>query len=338
MSDDEEVDEEEMQLDYEDKCNEVVELQSELRAAKMESQQLRLRLQAATKNGGSAAGVVNGLPAVVPPAPSIEQQRAQELLRMVSWLAEHVVLDEAPPEILDVGFEVPIGGRTVHLQRVRQWSMVGVQGGAQLRLSVPVQHQECVGALLATAKAHDNMPDANALKEFAANWDLVPGELTTVTHSRAEPAVLLAHRSSMDGILVATWPTREALEAFRALHATNGETPKVGNRVEVEYDGQWYLGVLHAIDAAGKASVKCDVDEPGVHTIAPLHRVKRIPQEGSNAKEQPSAAAGTTPAAPADRSEALRQRLMSEGAAQPEPENNGSGSRATNHRRTRSAT
>mmetsp|Transcript_85719 Transcript_85719/g.135371 ORF Transcript_85719/g.135371 Transcript_85719/m.135371 type:complete len:127 (-) Transcript_85719:202-582(-) len=39
--------EEDLQIEYEEKCNEVVELHQELRAAQLEAQRLRLRLQAA---------------------------------------------------------------------------------------------------------------------------------------------------------------------------------------------------------------------------------------------------------------------------------------------------
>lgn len=51
--------------------------------------------------------------------------------------------------------------------------------------------------------------------------------------------------------------------------------PKVasGDRVEVEYGGRWLPGVLQLV-SGGVASVKCDVDSPGVITVAPLTSVR----------------------------------------------------------------
>lgn len=351
-------DEEELQLDYDEKCAEVMELKAEVRASKLEAQQLRLRLQAAERSRGTStlAGARGALgptlPAALPLAPApgpaapdgaqvARAARARELRPLISWLAAHTAID-LPAEILDVGFEVPVSGRTVHLQRVAQWPLSGLQG-SRLRLSAPVEHQEMVLQLLAGAKARGNVPEPVALQQFAECWDLVPGEVTTAAHVRAEPAVLLAHRSSMQGILVATWPSREALEAFHALHARNGDVPRVGDRVEVEYEGDWYVGVLHSIDAAGKASVKCDVDEPGVLTIAPLQRVKHVgatlPGDVSVAAASAAGAGhtqgegglgGVEPCGCGQAVERLRQRLLTD---QPT-----ASSSQVGHRRTRSAT
>jgi hypothetical protein len=210
-----------------------------------------------------------------PPNVEEQQQQGQEMRRLISWLAENCAL-EKKPEILEVGLDVPFGSQTVHLEKVAQWPLSGLKG-SRLRLSVPVEHQDAVLEFLVSTRANGNVPDPAALANFATYWELVPGELITAVHASPKAAVLLAYReSSQQGILVASWPTREALEAFRALNSTNGRVPAVGDRVEVEYEGQWYLGELQYIDTWGKASVKCDVDEPGVLTIAPLHRVKLL--------------------------------------------------------------
>lgn len=262
------IDEEELQIDYEEQCDEVVELQNELRAAKLEAQQLRLRLQAA-RNRGSAQADTAAMPAV---GPSAEEQRAAEFHTLLRWLAEHADLNSV--EVFDVGYEVVVSGRSVLMQRVAQWRLATAPGG-QLRISVPFDHQESIAGLLAATKACGAV-DAESLRRFSAVWDLVPGELMTAARGSTEPAVLLAFRGAPQGILVASWPTPQALEAFRALSSTAGETPQLGERVEVEYEGSWYMGTLHSVDAAGKASVRCDVDAPGVFTIAPLYRVRRI--------------------------------------------------------------
>lgn len=265
------VDEEELELEYDELCNEVCELTSELRASAIEAQQMRMRLQAVLRKGG---GDARPGPAVLPGAGSlqVQDQQLEDMHNLIRWLAEHV--DFQTREVLDVGFEVPIGGRTVQLLRIVQWPLASAFGG-QLRLSAPVEHHEALAQLLAAAKARGSVAP-EVLRAFTAEWDLVAGELLAATQLTAEPSVLLAHRRSPQGILVARWPTRDALEAFHALHSAGVEVPRVGDRVEVEYEGSWYSGTLHSVDSDGKAGVKCDVDAPGVLTVTPLHRLRRI--------------------------------------------------------------
>lgn len=255
-----EVPEEASLLEYEELCNEVLELQAELRAGKIEVQQLRLRLFSASKSSASGASAVAPAPAL--PA-VLEEPRAQELQRLFKWLAGTVDLSES--EIFDVGFEVPIGGRRVHLHRVVQWPL----SVAGLHLTAPLEHREPLGNLLASTRSTGKV-DTAALLHFLAGWDLIAGEFAA--SGVAEPSVLLSHRDSTQGILVAAWPTREALQVSRACSSSL----RLGERVEVEYDGQMYPGVLHAVDAHGMASIRCDVDPPGVMTVTPLSRVHRI--------------------------------------------------------------
>lgn len=324
------IDEEELQLDYEDKCNEVVELQHELRIARLEAQQLRLRLQAAAKKNGSNQAQMAAMPAVGPSAgESAEEQRSNELHTFLRWLAEHADLSRV--EVFDVGYDVDVAGRFVQMQRIAQFPLTNATGG-QLRMSIPIEHQESITGLLAATKACGGV-DAESLRRFCAVWDLVPGELMTAARRSAEPAVLLALRGAPQGILVASWPTPQALEAFRAVSATVGETPLPGDRVEVEYEGAWYNGILHSVDAAGKASVRCDVDAPGVLTIAPLFRVRRMVAMPPVAHQETHAAVEVPPTphcADASRSAELDGRLRWCNAV--------SERRAfANHRRTRSA-
>lgn len=202
------------------------------------------------------------------------EERAEELRRLITFLAEHADLQNA--QILHVGFEVPIGGRKVHLQQVVQWTLPSVAGG-RLRITAPIEHQVPFSNLLATTRASGEVA-SYAINGFVSAWDLVAGELTTAAHANPEPSVLLAHRGSTQGILVAAWPTKEALEAFHALcSGPTGDVPlRLGDRVEVEFEGVWYAGVLHGVDATGKASVRCDVDGPGVITVTPLCNLRRL--------------------------------------------------------------
>ncbi|CAE7278075.1 unnamed protein product [Symbiodinium natans] len=257
-----------LQLDYEEACNEatVVDLLAELRASTLEVQQLSLRLKACR---GTKA------PFALPALPPAEEPRARDLRQLFEWLAETV--DLSSPEILDVGFEVPIGGRTVHLHRVVQWQLTAPSG---LKLTAPIQHQDALGQLLAAARATGKV-DSGALLHFWGAWDLIAGELTTAAHPNPEPSVLLAHRASTEGILVASWPTREALQAavyaapVYAAPVVYAPAPQPGERVEVEYEGQRYVGILYGVDH-GMATVRCDADPPGVMTVAPLSHVRRL--------------------------------------------------------------
>lgn len=48
-----------------------------------------------------------------------------------------------------------------------------------------------------------------------------------------------------------------------------------GDQVEVEYDGEWFSGVLQLVEGE-VAHVQCDVDPPHLVTLAPLRNVRRV--------------------------------------------------------------
>jgi len=266
QTEDSDIDEESLQLDYDEICNEVVELQQELKAARIEKQQLQMRLKAAAARCPLASTMVPQLPPV-----GCADPRLGELENFVMWLAEHVRLDRSV--VLDVGLEVPVANRAVQMQLVVQWPLTFALG-RRLHLSAPLECKDQLQSLLTSAK-EDGKVTPESLQTLASFWDLVPGDLETITQKGPEPVVMLAHKFQQLGILVATWPTAGALEAFRALCSVDGEPFQLGQRVEVEYDGQWYVGTLHSLTATGKASVSCDVDGPGVLTVAPVYRVRR---------------------------------------------------------------
>ncbi|CAK0800219.1 unnamed protein product [Prorocentrum cordatum] len=317
------MDEAELQAQHDEACDEVAELAGELRAVQLEAQQLRQRLQAAARSHGGVPAPT-ALPAAGSAPAAEEERQASDLRRLIEWLARHA--DLARPELLDVGFEVPIGGRTVHLQRVVQWPLTTAPSGGRLRLTAPAELQDRLGSLLAAARTEGHA-QASELKAMAAAWDLVSGELAPAGRAVPEPSVLLAERGSDRGILVATWPTSEALLALPAKSSTaiprlgpsrgpctpdaplplaaasppqhGGEwgAPLPGDRVEVEYEGRWYAGVLHAVGGEGKASVRCDVDAPGVLTVAPIYRVRQLGADAAAAASAAGAAAAGRAAA-----------------------------------------
>jgi hypothetical protein len=259
-------DDEELQLDYDDKCDEVVELQNELKAAKIEAMQLQMRLKA-------SAGKRVTTPAKLPTVSSVAvtDPKQAELENFFMWLSQHACLDRV--EELDVHLSVPIGANTIQMQRVVQWPLTFAVS-KHLRLSAPIECKEDLQELLARSKSLGKVAP-ELLQTWFQSWELVPGDLETITQKAPEPVVLLIHKVSKAGIVVASWPTVGALEAYRALCSADGEPFCVGERVEVEYEGQWYVGTLHSLTATGKAAVNCDVDGPGVMTVAPVYRVRR---------------------------------------------------------------
>jgi len=294
--DNEDTNEDDLELQYEEACNETAELERELRAAKLEAQQLRLRLAAAqTSKIGSD---VHKAPVVLPGVENeLQAQRIQGVHDMFKWIAEHVDLSHT--DTLDVGCEVPIGGRTVHLERVVQWALPSAPS-KRLKLSVPVEHQDEIVGLLKTVKSTGRLGPPSFVQQLADTWELVPGELSTPSQPCAEAAVLLAHRTSSKGILVATWPTHESLKAFALMFASDGFTPSAGQRVEVFYEGYWFAGTFETMDTTGQAVVKCDVDDPGIFTVVPLHQVRSLSARGTSPDENRVPAAAGNAALPAN--------------------------------------
>lgn len=266
-----EEDEEVVQIDYDEACDEVVELQNELKAAKIEATQLRMRLKAV------AAQATNpGCETLVPtcaamPAVAQADVQLEELQNFVVWLSEHVCLEKEV--IMDVGLEVPIAGVGMQMGRIVQWPLT-FQLGKRLYFSAPLECREQLHELFMSTRAQGKVTP-ESLQTLSTFWSLVPGDLETITQKVSEPVVMLAQKTAPLCMLVASWPTPGALEAFRALCSVDGEPFQLGQKVEVEYEGNWYLGTLWALSATGKASVCCDIDGPGVLTVAPVYRVRR---------------------------------------------------------------
>lgn len=275
--------EEEMRLDCEEKQNDIVDLQAEVRAARLETQQLRMRLQALSKNGGKASNLK--MPSADVDAPrntTLEDPHIAELRPLLSWIAQQVDFQQA--QKLEVGLEVTVGGQATFIDRVAQWPLKGTT--PELWLSVPIAHEQAMARLLRTVR--DGSADSEEMRSFAKLWSLVPGELSVQTFTRPQAAVLLADRGGVlassqpprehvgFGALVAPWPTAQALEHFRVLNSTENQLPWSGDRVEVQYEGNLYAGTVNSVDTFGRASVKCDLDGPGVFTISPLCRLRLL--------------------------------------------------------------
>lgn len=262
---------EELQLDYDEKCDEVSDLQRELRATNIEVQQLQARLKAAMGAGASPNSAVS-----LPSATCQQETRVSELNTLLLWLANHVDLTRT--ETFDVGFKFSVGGRAVTLQRISQWPL----SVNDLRLSVPDARQREMQVLLAAVRSAGVVPPS-ALARFATNWELVRGEIGVfIETSEVHPALLLKHRDGQQSMLVACWPTQEKLRTFYDEHGPDPEgVLRIGDRVEAEYEGRWYPGYVHFVDMYGKAGIQCDEDPKGVFTITPFCCVRKIESEPS---------------------------------------------------------
>jgi len=260
-------DAEEMQEEFDEKCNEVVDLKNNLRASQLEAQQLRMRLKGVLPSAGSLIAL---------PGSSLteEQRRGVEMQNFLKWLVS--CMDISYSEELEVGLQVPMQGRSVFLGKMTQWqSSVG-----GLCLSVPVEFAEEVSSVFKCSQAQGGNVESSVGRHFADSWELLPSVI--VVAGQPEPAVLLSRRGEEgpeQNMLVASWPTREHVlsEIERAATDIDANELYVGMRVEVEFEGQWYFGIVHAVDViAGRASVICDVDAPGVVTRAPIASLRPL--------------------------------------------------------------
>jgi len=261
-----EYDADEMEEEYQDKCNEVVELRYDLRASQLETQQLRMRLRGVLPSASS----LTALPESVI---TKEMQRRVEMQSFFEWLAVH--LDLSHFEEFDVGFQVPVQGRQIVLGNMTQWH----SREGSLRLTVPTEFSNEVLSVFTLAQYMGGKIEERVGQHLAESWELLQAFISVA--GQPEPAVWLVRRGQKQGaeqsMLVASWPTREDVETSREHADGDVNDLSIGMRVEVHFEGQWYCGILHAVDvSAGRASVICDVDAPGVVTHAPVASLRPL--------------------------------------------------------------
>lgn len=277
-----EYDAEELQEEHDEKCNEVVELRNDLRALQLEAQQLSMRLKGVSPSTGSLAALPDS-------DVMAEQQRGAELRSFFEWLAACV--DISHSEQLEVGIQVPVQRRQILLGNMTQWRF----SMGSLQLSAPTEFSKEVLSVFKVAQAQGGHIEDSVGRHLAETWELLPTVI--VAAGQPEPAVLLVRRGHKQGaeqsMVVASWLTCEYVEAEAKRVAMEGNVYQlsIGARVEVEYEGQWYSGVLHAVDATtGRASVICDVDAPGIVTYAPIASLRPVGRKAENStRETPSA-------------------------------------------------
>jgi len=292
-----------------EKCSDVEAITSQIHRAKLDVQQLRLRLLA---SGISDASLI---PADLRSGPRAPDQVTSEFGTLIQWLAETV--DFEGHAVFDVGGDVQVGERNATMGRMVQWRLPNTNGQ---KLSVPVDWQKEIEALL-KATRRQGAVDFSQLGQLAKRLEIVGAEI--MSERSAEPAIFLIHRESSQAMVVGCWPAEDfpwhstfdprwhfqqgsdlltasvgAAQASTALQeavtlSNHQADAKVvspppfnstlrfsvlgGDRVEVDYNGEWFVGTLQHIEG-GMATIQCDVDDPDIYTIAPVVNVRPITQ------------------------------------------------------------
>jgi len=200
-----------------------------------------------------------------------------------------------------------------------------------LKLSVPMSLQAEIVSMVHLARHKGGIGEV-ALQQLAEVWEMVGAEVVSATVGRPEPAIFLVHRVTGQAMIVAQWPAVEfscrpsapnrssprqafdpnvhfsrlacaAATSSLAVESAEGHAARsmvaTGDRVEVEYEGRWFEGVL-CWATHDSAHVQCDADAPGVITVAPLSNVRSMakakteqgqPQECTRPQGEPPAEA-----------------------------------------------
>jgi hypothetical protein len=250
-----------LQSEYDEKCNELVERENDLKAARIEIEELQILLKSHTGEHCSStvpptmqAGPGNSGPSGVAGNPQTE-----ELRRMFAWLAEYVELED-PIQFNASDHNLVVAGQPVRMDNIVQWRL----SQTDLRLTVPEELASEISNLLAATKMNRNaMCDAKA-KDILDSWLLTTGQPPSENMSAV---TLLTHRDSHVSCIVANFPVPLPLQEFAGY--------RVGDTVEVNFEGEWYRGAVKFIANDGEVSVQCDVDPPGVLTTTPSNYLRR---------------------------------------------------------------
>lgn len=263
---------EELQWDYEDKCNELVERTQELEAARHEIEELKILLKSAGKRCSSVVATGTGGSGV-----ATNPQEA-ELLRIFLWLAEHAVLEE--PTSLNADCNVVMAGKLLNLHNIVQWRL----RESDLKLSVPDELAPEITSLLSTIKLSSNTLCEVKAKAIIDSWSLTtsPGSEATTT------VTLLTHHESQRSCLVADFPSPPRPQPQQVQQWVG---PSEGDIVELNFEGQWLKGTVKIIKGDGIVVVHCDIDPPEVLTTTSVHFLRRLVDK---AEPQPSAESAKT--------------------------------------------
>mmetsp|Transcript_52796 Transcript_52796/g.98884 ORF Transcript_52796/g.98884 Transcript_52796/m.98884 type:complete len:305 (-) Transcript_52796:121-1035(-) len=269
-----------LELKIKSKQLEAETLKAKVQEVRFQAQQLRLQLQAMGAQDDFVPGKVQAGSGTEEPS---------ELRSLLEWLVGTVDLQRQV--IFECGSgegEVQVGGRRVTLHRMVTWQM----GDSPLKLSVPLELQAEIAGMLTDARQRGRMEEA-VLQRLSQTWELMGAEVVSASMGMPEPAIFLVHKGTAQAVVVAKWPAVE-FAPVRAFDPANHFLPRdtsqietrqtleepplptnitTGDRVEVEYEGHWFTGTLQSVEG-DIVNVVCDVDSPGVITVAPVTAVR----------------------------------------------------------------
>jgi hypothetical protein len=252
-----------LRLRYEQKSAALMEKEAELEAVKKKASELRRCLQATgTKN-------TSLVPSEIRAGPGHDSNPETELQRILTWLAEHVVLEDAI--VFNAGVDLIAADQHIQIRNIVQWRLV-----EDLRLSVPVELAPELSNLLSAVKTKGAVFASTKAKDIANSWSLLQCEDVTNT------MLMLTHNESNSTCIVADFPvpsppTPGQLQVWAGV--------SIGDHVEVKFEGQWFPGTVCCIKEDGLTYVHCDVDPPDIMTTAPMSMLRR-PRGASSLPEE----------------------------------------------------
>jgi len=293
---------------YEEACQTAAVLDTTLQKAKLEVLSLQCSL---TSNNIEEHGTL--IPRVWRSGKSPGDSKNVEFKELIRWLAEKVDLSQEV--VFIVGSEIMVGKYRVGLGRMASWRLTGVgmklSVPYELRADImrvlattrrcghvnDMEVQEftdrwtmVAAEALATSKSGVPVPafflvhKDTARTLIVADWPAVEAEppkkrpLVNPTKYFSQPLT----GETPHSIVWPMAPTATPSGARRGACSSTAEAPSApvqvseGDRVEVQYDGRWLLGVVQRVEG-NVVNVQCDDDRPGLLTIVPLLSVRLAP-------------------------------------------------------------
>jgi len=177
---------------YCEKCDEEMRLLEEITKAKLDVQQLKLRLAAC---GVQDASLV---PKQLRCGGHSEDAATMEIHNFIKWLAECCPFKD--PAIFDVGSFVQVGPHSAFLGRMVSWPL-SEPGG--LKLNVPQSLEAEIKTLL--GRMNRGLLAQSELQHFSKTWEMIGAEVAGEGSTR--PAIFLINRKTDDTVVVAAWPS-----------------------------------------------------------------------------------------------------------------------------------
>jgi hypothetical protein len=253
---------EQLQLDYDEKCNELVECQNDLKATKLEVEELKILLKSGT---GRASLVPESMG--TRSSDVCEDPEAEELRRMFLWLSEQVVLEE--PIRYNAQCDLLVAGHRVQMREVVQWYL----RDSDLRLTVPEKMATEISSLISATKLNPASMCGAQADAIIKDWEL---STCPALSENAKAGTLLTNRANQSTCVIASFLIPSPVPPLPVQQLSG---ISLGDIVEVNFEGEWFRGVVRFLENDGTAQVQCDVDPPQVLTKTPISFLRHPPDQ-----------------------------------------------------------